>query len=64
MDRRRAMELFEKGEAFGVYISVIIMEADGVVYFSPDGEHFFESEHVALKDCLNGAKKVPGKDDK
>lgn len=63
MDEKLARELFENGEAFGVYVEVILMEANGRVYFSSDGHSWHESDHPALKECLNGAKKVSGKND-
>ena len=61
MDEKLAMEMFENGEAFGVYTSIIIMEAHGRVYFSLDGYKWHEIDHPALKECLNAAKKVSGR---
>ena len=63
MNEKLAMDLFESGAAFGVSVHVILMEADGVVYFSVDGHAWHRSDHAALKECLDAAKKLPGKDD-
>lgn len=52
------MELFENGEAFGVYVNIILMEANGVVYFSLDGHAWYEVSHPALKECIEQAKKL------
>ena len=57
MDEKLAMELFENGEAFGVYVNIILMEANGMVYFSPDGHAWYEVSHPALKVCIEQAKK-------
>ena len=58
MDEKLAMKLFENGEAFGVYTSIIIMEAHGRVYFSQDGHEWHESDHPAFRGCLKQAKKL------
>lgn len=58
MEEKLAMDLFETGAAFGVSVHVILMEADGVVYFSIDGHRWYESAHAALKECLDEAKKT------
>ena len=55
------MDLFENGEAFGVLVDIILMKAHGRVYFSIDGHKWHESDHPALKECLDGAEKVSGK---
>ena len=57
MDEKLAMDLFENGEAFGVYVNIILMEANGVVYFSPDGHKWHEIDHPALRNCIEQAKK-------
>lgn len=58
MDEKLAMEMFENGEAFGVYVDVIIMEAHGKVYFSFDCHEWHEIEHPAFRGCLKQAKKL------
>jgi len=58
MNEKLAMELFENGEAFGVYVSIIVMEAHGKVFFSPDGHKWFESDHNAFKECIEQAKNL------
>lgn len=58
MDRELAMELFERGEAFGACVSIIVMETHGKVFFSPDGNAWFESEHPAFMECIEQAKKL------
>lgn len=58
MDEKLAMELFENGEAFGVYVNIILMEAHGKVYFSFDGHEWYEAEHPAFRDCIEQAKKL------
>jgi hypothetical protein len=56
MDEKLAMELFENGEAFGVYANIILMEAHGKVYFSFDCHEWHEAEHPAFMDCIKQAK--------
>lgn len=52
------MDLFENGEAFGVYVNIILMKAHGRVYFSIDGHKWHESDHPAFRDCIEQAKKL------
>jgi len=56
MDEKLAMELFENGEAFGVYANIILMEAHGKVYFSFDCHEWHEAEHPAFIDFIKQAK--------
>ena len=58
MNEKLAMELFENGEAFGVYVNIILMEAHGKVYFSFDCHEWHEAEHPAFRDCIEQAKGV------
>lgn len=58
MNEKLAIELFENGEAFGVYVNIILMEANGKVYFSPDGHNWFETDHAAFKKCIDAAKEL------
>ena len=60
MDEKQAMDMFERGEAVGVYLSIIVMEAHGRIYFSHNGHEWFESDHKVLKECIDGVKKIPG----
>lgn len=61
MNEKLAMDLFENGEAFGVYTSIIIMEAHGRVYFSFDGHSWHDTDDFAIKKYLNGVKRVSKK---
>ena len=61
MNEKLAMELFENGEAFGVLVNTILMEAHGRVYFSIDGHRWYKTDHPVLKECLNGAKALSRK---
>ena len=58
MDEKLAMELFENGEAFGVCVNIILMEAHGKMYFSFDCHEWHEAEHPAFRDCIEQAKKL------
>ena len=44
VDEKKAMDLFESGEAVGVYTTVLIMRVGGKTYISFDGRLWEETE--------------------
>ena len=58
MNANDVIDMFERGEAFGVCVSIIVMETHGKVFFSLDGHKWFESDHKAFKECIEQAKNL------
>lgn len=43
------MEMFENGEAIGVYTDILLMKTHGKTYFSFDGDEWEETESELIK---------------
>ena len=49
MTEKEVMEMFENGDAVGVYTNILLMEAHGRTYFSFDGNEWEETESELIK---------------
>lgn len=53
MDGKEVMDKFERGEAVGVYTTVLIVRIEGKHYISFDGEEWVETQSEFINKQLN-----------